>query len=162
MTWISRLTEAALFCVFFTGTAGQLTAAVINAASPGLTRRPIAPADLSGWTWGELHLHEVTVQPCDILMLAAVHYLLARQPQHLPGPPLPDPDTLPRSRRRLSGLPGVLPRPPRRADPPGRQQAVQTNEVRRCRYLLPALMAAGAMAACYATHHERQAFSGGP
>ena len=66
-TWISRLTEAPLFCVFFTGPAGQLTAAVIDAASPGLNRRPIIPAGLSGWTWGELHLHEVTVQPCDIL-----------------------------------------------------------------------------------------------
>ena len=66
-TWISRLTEAALFCVFFTDPAGQLTAAVIDAASPGLARRPIIPAGLSGWTWGELHLHEVTVQPCDIL-----------------------------------------------------------------------------------------------
>ena len=66
-TWISRLTEAALFCVFFTDPAGQLTAAVIDAASPGLARRPITPAGLSGWTWGELHLHEVTVRPCDIL-----------------------------------------------------------------------------------------------
>ena len=66
-TWISRLTEAALFCVFFTGPAGQLTAAVIDAASPGLDRRPITPAGLTGWAWGELHLHEVAVQPCDVL-----------------------------------------------------------------------------------------------
>jgi alkylation response protein AidB-like acyl-CoA dehydrogenase len=66
-TWISRLTEAALFCVFFTDPGGQLTAAAIDAASPGLARRPITPAGLSGWTWGELHLHAVPIGPADIL-----------------------------------------------------------------------------------------------
>ena len=66
-TWISRLTEAAVFCVFFTDPGGRLCAAVIDAASPGLARRPIAPAGLSGWAWGELRLHAVTVRPCDIL-----------------------------------------------------------------------------------------------
>jgi alkylation response protein AidB-like acyl-CoA dehydrogenase len=66
-TWISRLTEAALFCVFFTDPAGQLTAAVVDAASPGLVRKAIAPAGLSGWAWGELRLCEVIVQPRDIL-----------------------------------------------------------------------------------------------
>jgi len=66
-TWISRLTEAAVFCVFFTDPGGQLTAAAIDAASPGLARRPITPAGLSGWTWGELHLHAVTIRPADIL-----------------------------------------------------------------------------------------------
>jgi alkylation response protein AidB-like acyl-CoA dehydrogenase len=66
-TWISRLTEAALFCVFFTDSSGRLSAAVIDAASPGLIRRPIVPAGLSGWAWGELRLQAVTVRPCDIL-----------------------------------------------------------------------------------------------
>jgi alkylation response protein AidB-like acyl-CoA dehydrogenase len=66
-TWISRLEEAALFCVFFTDPGGRLTAAVIDAASPGITRQPIIPAGLSGWAWGELRLQEVTVRPCDIL-----------------------------------------------------------------------------------------------
>ena len=66
-TWISRLTEAVLFCVFFTDPAGQLSAAVIDAASPGLIRRPIVPAGLSGWAWGELRLQAVTVRPGDIL-----------------------------------------------------------------------------------------------
>ncbi len=66
-TWISRLTEAALFCVFFTSPAGQLTAAVIDAGAPGLARHPVTPSGLSGWTWGELRLQDVTMWPCDIL-----------------------------------------------------------------------------------------------
>lgn len=66
-TWISRLTEAALFCVFFLDPAGRLTSAVIDAASPGLSRRPVTPAGLSGWAWGELRLDRVQVRPCDIL-----------------------------------------------------------------------------------------------
>jgi alkylation response protein AidB-like acyl-CoA dehydrogenase len=66
-TWISRLDEAALFCVFFNDPRGRLTAAVIDAASPGITRQPVLPSGLSGWAWGELHLQEVPVRPCDIL-----------------------------------------------------------------------------------------------
>lgn len=66
-TWISRLAEAAFFCVFFTSPAGQLTAAVIDADAPGLDRHPLVPSGLSGWEWGELRLKEVTVRPCDIL-----------------------------------------------------------------------------------------------
>jgi alkylation response protein AidB-like acyl-CoA dehydrogenase len=66
-TWISRLHEAAVFCVFFCDPQGQLTAAAIDAANPGLTRQTLVPAGLTGWTWGELHLREVPVQPCDIL-----------------------------------------------------------------------------------------------
>ena len=66
-TWISRLTEAAAFCAFFTSPEGGLTAAVIDAGAPGLTRRPLAPSGLSGWAWGELHLHDVIVRPCDVL-----------------------------------------------------------------------------------------------
>jgi len=66
-TWISRLTEAAAFCSFFISPAGGLTAAVIDASAPGLTRRLLTPSGLSGWAWGELHLHDVTVRPCDIL-----------------------------------------------------------------------------------------------
>lgn len=66
-TWISQLHEAAVFCLFFTDPQGQLTAAAIDAASPGLTRYAVAPAGLTGWTWGELRLQEVPVQPCHIL-----------------------------------------------------------------------------------------------
>jgi alkylation response protein AidB-like acyl-CoA dehydrogenase len=66
-TWISRLTEAAVFCAFFTAPDGRLTAAAIDARADGLSRRLIAPAGLSGWSWGELHLDSVTVRPCDIL-----------------------------------------------------------------------------------------------
>jgi alkylation response protein AidB-like acyl-CoA dehydrogenase len=66
-TWISRLTEAAVFCVFFAAPDGRLTAAVIDARADGLSRQLITPAGLSGWSWGELHLDGVTVQPGDIL-----------------------------------------------------------------------------------------------
>jgi hypothetical protein len=66
-TWISRLTEAAVFCVFFTAPDGRLTAAVIDAGAGGLSRRLITPSGLSGWAWGELRLDGVTVRPCDIL-----------------------------------------------------------------------------------------------
>lgn len=66
-TWISRLTEAVIFCVFFTNPAGQLTAAAVDAASPGMDRTPVIPAGLSGWAWGELHLDAVHVRQCDIL-----------------------------------------------------------------------------------------------
>ena len=66
-TWISRLTEAAVFCLFFTSPSGQLTAAVLDASSAGLSRQLITPAGLSGWAWGELRLDQVTIRPCDIL-----------------------------------------------------------------------------------------------
>jgi alkylation response protein AidB-like acyl-CoA dehydrogenase len=66
-TWISRLDEAAVFIVFFTGPAGRLTAGIIDAAAPGLHRRPLMPAGLAGWSWGELRLHEVPLRPEDVL-----------------------------------------------------------------------------------------------
>ncbi len=66
-TWISRLTEAAIFCVFFTDPAGRLTAAAVDAASHGMERTPVIPAGLSGWAWGELHMDAVHVRRCDLL-----------------------------------------------------------------------------------------------
>lgn len=66
-TWISRLTEAAVFCAFFTAPDGGLTAAAIDARADGLTRKLITPAGLSGWSWGELRFDGVTVRPCEIL-----------------------------------------------------------------------------------------------
>jgi alkylation response protein AidB-like acyl-CoA dehydrogenase len=66
-TWISRLAEAAVFCVFFAAPDGRLTAAAIDARADGLSRRLITPAGLSGWSWGELRLDSVTVRPRDIL-----------------------------------------------------------------------------------------------
>lgn len=66
-TWISRLTEAAVFVVFFRATNGQLTAAAIDATDPGLHRQLIQPAGLAGWTWGILDLHSVPVQSENVL-----------------------------------------------------------------------------------------------
>jgi alkylation response protein AidB-like acyl-CoA dehydrogenase len=66
-TSISRLTEAAVFIVFFNDPTQQLTCGVIDAAAEGLHRRPLAPAGLSGWAWGELHLRGVRLHPSQVL-----------------------------------------------------------------------------------------------
>jgi alkylation response protein AidB-like acyl-CoA dehydrogenase len=62
-TWISRLTEASVFVVFFQDPDGRLAAAAIDAAEPGLYREPVSPAGLAGWTWGILDLDAVPVHP---------------------------------------------------------------------------------------------------
>jgi alkylation response protein AidB-like acyl-CoA dehydrogenase len=66
-TWISRLTEAAVFVVFFRDPRGQLAAAAIDATEPGLRRELIPPAGLAGWTWGILDLDAVPVRATDVL-----------------------------------------------------------------------------------------------
>jgi alkylation response protein AidB-like acyl-CoA dehydrogenase len=67
-TWISRLTEAAVFVVFFRAPDGRLAAAAVDATAPGLHRQPVPPAGLAGWTWGILDLDAVPVRPEDILI----------------------------------------------------------------------------------------------
>jgi alkylation response protein AidB-like acyl-CoA dehydrogenase len=62
-TWISRLTEASVFVVFFQDPDRRLAAAAIDAAEPGLYRQPVSPAGLAGWTWGVLDLDAVPVHP---------------------------------------------------------------------------------------------------
>src|SRR5439155_5051123 len=47
-TWISRLTEAAVFVVFFRDPGGRLAAAAIDATLAGLHRQPVAPTGLAG------------------------------------------------------------------------------------------------------------------
>lgn len=66
-TWISRLAEAAVFVVFFRAPDGRLAAAAVDAAEPGLHRKPIPPAGLAGWSWGVLDLDSVPVRPQDVL-----------------------------------------------------------------------------------------------
>lgn len=46
-TWISRLTEAAVFVLFFRAPEGRLTAAAVDATTGGLYRQPIPPAGRS-------------------------------------------------------------------------------------------------------------------
>lgn len=55
---ISRLTEASAFVVICSDHS-RLTAVVVDAAAPGLSRRPVEPAGLTGWSWGELLLDDV-------------------------------------------------------------------------------------------------------
>lgn len=64
-TWISRLTEAAVFVVFFRDPTGHLAAAAIDAVEPGLHRQPLTPTGLAGWTWGIIDLDAVRVRPDD-------------------------------------------------------------------------------------------------
>ncbi|MGH3789174.1 MAG: acyl-CoA dehydrogenase family protein [Pseudonocardiaceae bacterium] len=66
-TWISRLTEAAVFVVFFRDPTGQLAAAAIDASHPALHRQPIPPTGLAGWTWGILDLDAVPVHSEHVL-----------------------------------------------------------------------------------------------
>jgi alkylation response protein AidB-like acyl-CoA dehydrogenase len=78
-TWISRLSEAAVFCVFFTDPAGRLSAGVIDAAAPGLHRHRIPPSGLTGWAWGELRLDDARLRPCDLLGRAGAGMTLLRE-----------------------------------------------------------------------------------
>ena len=66
-TWISRLAEAVVFCLFFAGPDGEISVAAVDARSEGLTRVPVVPAGLSGWAWGELHLRGVRIHQDDII-----------------------------------------------------------------------------------------------
>jgi alkylation response protein AidB-like acyl-CoA dehydrogenase len=45
-----------------------MTAAVVDATTPGLRRTTLPPSGLSGWTWGILDLHDVRIEPADILV----------------------------------------------------------------------------------------------
>ncbi|MGH3695197.1 MAG: acyl-CoA dehydrogenase family protein [Pseudonocardiaceae bacterium] len=67
-TWISRLTEAAVFVVFFRAPDGDLAAAAIDATDPGLHRQLIPPTGLAGWTWGVLDFVAVAIHPTDVLI----------------------------------------------------------------------------------------------
>lgn len=66
-TWISRLTEAAVFVLVFRAPDGRLVAAAVDAGEPGLLRQPILPTGLAGWTWGVLDLDAVKVRPEHVL-----------------------------------------------------------------------------------------------
>lgn len=66
--WVSRLAEAEALVVFFLDPDAAVTAAVVDADRPGLTRELVTPAGLGGWSWGTLHLRDVPVDPAvDVL-----------------------------------------------------------------------------------------------
>ncbi|MQA25266.1 MAG: hypothetical protein GEU94_07310 [Micromonosporaceae bacterium] len=62
-TWVSRLGESAGWVVFFRDPDGRVSAAIIDAAAPGLQWEAIQPAGLAGWSWGVLRLHQAPVNP---------------------------------------------------------------------------------------------------
>ncbi|WP_280393540.1 acyl-CoA dehydrogenase family protein [Nocardia brasiliensis] len=66
-TWISRLTEAAVFVVFFRAPDGGLAAAAVDATAQGLRQQSVLPSGLAGWSWGILDLEDVAVEPEEIL-----------------------------------------------------------------------------------------------
>lgn len=66
-TWISRLTEAAVFVVFFRDPHGHLVAAAVDATTPGLHRQSLSPTGLAGWSWGVLGLGAVPVRDTEVL-----------------------------------------------------------------------------------------------
>jgi alkylation response protein AidB-like acyl-CoA dehydrogenase len=53
-TWISRLTEAAVFVLFFRAPDGGLAAAAVDATGPGLRRQPIPPTGACRLDMGHL------------------------------------------------------------------------------------------------------------
>lgn len=65
-TWISRLTEASVFVVFFRDPKRHLAVAAIDAKDPRLRRLVIPPSGLAGWTWGILDLDAVPIAPDDV------------------------------------------------------------------------------------------------
>ena len=73
--WVSRLVEASGIVVFFRDPDGHISAAIIDAATPGIEREPLHPAGLAGWSWGILRLHQVGVDPDRDLLAAPGHGL---------------------------------------------------------------------------------------
>jgi alkylation response protein AidB-like acyl-CoA dehydrogenase len=66
-TWISRLTEAAVFTVFVRDPHGRLAAVAVDATAPGLSRTPLTPSGLAGWSWSVLELDAVPVPVTSVL-----------------------------------------------------------------------------------------------
>ncbi len=66
--WVSRLVEAHGMVVFFRDPDGRISAAILGAAAPGLSRELVTPAGLAGWSWGVLRLHQVPIDPSSDLI----------------------------------------------------------------------------------------------
>jgi alkylation response protein AidB-like acyl-CoA dehydrogenase len=64
--WISRIQEASAFIVFFRAH-DQMTAAIVDANAPGLTRESSRPEGLSGWSWGSLRFDNVPIERHSLL-----------------------------------------------------------------------------------------------
>lgn len=73
--WVSRLVEASGIVVFFRDPDGRISAAIVDAAMPGIERELLHPAGLAGWSWGILRLHQVSIDPDRDLLAAPGHGL---------------------------------------------------------------------------------------
>ncbi len=66
--WISRLSESRAFVVFFkTENQTQVSAALIDAQSHGITWEKFDPVGLHGWSWGRLQFENVSFSETDFL-----------------------------------------------------------------------------------------------
>jgi len=66
--WISRLSESCVFVVFFkTENHTQVSAALIDALSQGITWEKFDSIGLHGWSWGRLQFENVTFNETDFL-----------------------------------------------------------------------------------------------
>ncbi|HKM78866.1 MAG TPA: acyl-CoA dehydrogenase [Candidatus Bathyarchaeia archaeon] len=66
--WISRLSESCAFVVFFkTENHTQVSAAIIDAQSQGITREKFDSIGLHGWSWGRLQFENVRFNETDFL-----------------------------------------------------------------------------------------------
>lgn len=66
--WISRITESSVFVVFFkTENQTRISAALIDAQSPGITNEKCDPIGLRGWSWGRLHFEKCPFSQTDFL-----------------------------------------------------------------------------------------------
>jgi alkylation response protein AidB-like acyl-CoA dehydrogenase len=68
--WVSRLSESCAFVVFFkTENHAQVSAALIDAQSQGITWEKFDSIGLRGWSWGRLHFENVPLSQTDFLGL---------------------------------------------------------------------------------------------
>jgi alkylation response protein AidB-like acyl-CoA dehydrogenase len=73
--WVSRLLEASGVVVFFRDPDGRISAAIVDAVTPGMERELLHPAGLAGWSWGILRFHQVGIDPDRDLLAAPGHGL---------------------------------------------------------------------------------------
>lgn len=59
--WVSRLDESEVFVVFLRDPSDSISAVIVDADNPGISRQEIVPAGLGGWTWGFLSFTDVEI-----------------------------------------------------------------------------------------------------
>lgn len=66
--WISRVTEASAFAVFFRfGNNDRISAALLPIGTSGMEINIVKPSGLDGWSWGSVNLNDVSFSDDDFL-----------------------------------------------------------------------------------------------